>query len=167
MNRYTHPQTLPRLTHPALPRLARPIPLEALRAVARLALIPIMGAISVALWIGSPMAWLWVAAQVTDSSKPGLGPYALLFGGILLTSVTLARLLGAADRAYQRLAGTPARRLHRSWLRARGQERRERPETGPLGVVMAVSVIAALIALVTYVLLSGRPLEPIPLPGVT
>jgi hypothetical protein len=126
-----------------------------------------MGAISVALWIGSPMAWLWVAAQVTDSSKPGLGPYALLFGGILLTSVTLARLLGAADRAYQRLARTPARRLHRSWLRARGQERRERHETGPLGVVMAVSVIAALIALVTYVLLSGRPLEPIPLPGVT
>jgi hypothetical protein len=155
---------------PALPRLARPIPLDALRAAARrvalLALIAAMGGISVALWIGSPAAWLLIAAHLTDSSNPGLGPYALLFGGILLTTVALARVLGATDRAYQRLAGTPLRRVHRSWLRSRGQERRERPDAGPLGIVMAVSVIAALIALVAYMVISGRPLEPVPFLGV-
>jgi hypothetical protein len=127
------------------------------------ALIAAMAVISVALWLGSPAAWLWLASQVTDSSHPGLGPYVLLFGGILITTIVLARLLGILGRLYGRLARVPERRLHRAWLRSSGQEKLERPATGPVGVVMAVSVIAAVIALVTYVLLSGRPLEPIPL----
>ena len=36
---------------------------------------------------------------------------------------------------------------------------------GPIGVVMAVSVIAALIALIAMILLSGHPFEPIPFTG--
>jgi hypothetical protein len=125
-------------------------------------LILVMAVLSIALWIASPLAWLWIASHVTDSSHPGLGPYALLFAGILVTTVVLTRVLGSCDRAYQRLAHARNRRLHRSWLRSSGQEQLERPKAGPLGVVMVVSVIAALIELVGVILLSGHPFEPIP-----
>ena len=124
-----------------------------------------MGALSIALWIASPLAWLWIASQVTDSSHPGLGPYALLFAGILLTTIALARVLGALDRGYGRLAEAPGRRVHRAWLRSSGQEQLERPAAGPLGIVMAASVIAAGLALVVAIVLSGHPFEPIPFLG--
>jgi hypothetical protein len=130
------------------------------------ALILVMAALSIALWIASPLGWLWVASHVTDSSHPGLGPYGLLFAGIMLTTIVLTRVLGSCDRAYQRLAHPPNRYLHRAWLRSSGQEELERPKAGPLGVVMAASVIAALIALVAVILLSGHPFEPIPFLGV-
>jgi hypothetical protein len=124
-----------------------------------------MAVMSIALWIASPLAWLWIVSRVTAFSHPGLGPYALLFAGILLTSLALGRVLADADRAYQRVARIPNKRLHRSWLRANGQQKLERPNTGPLGVVMAVSVIACLTALAAFVVVSGHPFEPLPVLG--
>jgi hypothetical protein len=92
-----------------------------------------------------------------------MGPYYLLFGGLILTSVVLARMLGALDRAYRRLDGEPQRRLHRAYLRASGQDRLERPKAGPLGVVMTISVILALGVLVGWIVSTGRPFVPFPL----
>jgi hypothetical protein len=71
-------------------------------------------------------------------------------------------MLAGLDRAYRNLSGEPPRRLHHAVLRASGQERLERPQAGPLGVVMTISVILALIALVTLILVTGRPFVPIP-----
>ncbi len=169
MTRYTPSHALPRPVRAPSPHLPARALVGRLRRPARRlamgALILAMAMLSIALWIASPLAWLWIAAHVTDSSHPGLGPYALLLAGILFTTIVLTRLLGSCDREYQRLAHAPNRRLHRSWLRSSGQQKLERPQAGPIGVVMAVSVLVALIALIAVILLSGHPFEPIPFMG--
>ena len=168
MTRYSPSHALPRPVR-ALPHLSVRALLAHLqrpaRRLAMAALILAMAALSIALWVGSPLGWLWIASQVTDSSHPGMGPYVLLFAGILVTTIALARVLGALDRAYRRLVDAPRRHLHRAWLRSSGQEQLERPDAGPLGIVMAVSVGVAVVALVVAILLSGHPFEPIPFLG--
>ena len=167
MTRYSQSQALARPARLALPRLRHRITPDTVRSAARrvamVTLIAGMAVISIALWLVSPTAWLWIASRVTDAANPGLGPYALLAGGILITTIVLARVLGAADRLYARLARTPKRRVHRAWLRSSGQHELERPAAGTVGVVMTISVVAALIALVAYVVMTGRPLAPVPL----
>ena len=164
MQAFPHSSALPR-TRPA-PRRTRPLtlawPARASRVIAQAALVSLMAVGSLALWAGSPLAWLWLASHVAGSPTPGMGPYILLFAGVILTSVVLGRLLAGLDRAYRSLSGEPTRRLHHAVLRASGQEKLERPHAGPLGVVMTISVILALIALVTLILVTGRPFVPIP-----
>ena len=155
-------------THsPALPRTRRPValawPERVSRVIAQAALILLMAIGSLALWTGSPLAWLWLASQVADSPNPGMGPYLLLFAGVILTSVALGRLLAGLDRAYRRTSHQPPRRRHHAFVRASGQERLERADAGPLGIVMTISVILALIALLAWIVSTGHPFIPIPL----
>jgi hypothetical protein len=91
-----------------------------------------------------------------------MGTYIFLFAGLIVTSLVLGRMLAGLDRAHRRLANQRQRHLHHAFLRASGQERLERADTGPLGVVMTVSVILALIALVAWPLSTGRLFDPIP-----
>jgi hypothetical protein len=164
MQAFPHSSALPR-TRSARPR-KRLLTLawfeRASRVIARAALVLLMAVGSLALWAGSPLAWLWLASHVADSPTPGMGPYILLFAGVILTSVVLGRMLAGLDRAYRSLSGEPTRRLHHAVLRASGQERLERPQAGPLGAVMTISVILALIALATVILVTGQPFVPIP-----
>lgn len=162
--RYVPPGALER--RPALGTSALARVRGALRCAAKIALVALMVLASVAVWVGSPLAWLWIASRITDSAHPGLGPYALLFGGVVLTSVVLGRLLAAADRAYLALARVPQPRVHQAWLRASGQQKRERETGGPVVIVMTISVIAAVVCLVAWFVVSGHPFEPIPFLGL-
>jgi hypothetical protein len=92
-----------------------------------------------------------------------MGPYLMLFGGVIVTSVGLGRILAALDCAYRRVGHEPRRRMHRAFLLANGQEKYERPSAGPLGIVMAVSVLVAAIALVACIVIAGQPFIPLPL----
>lgn len=92
-----------------------------------------------------------------------MGPYILVFAGVIFTSVAFGKALATLDRAYRRLTDGPQRPLHHAHLRASGQEKLERPKTGPVGTVMAVSVIVALSALVVWVVATGHPFVPVPL----
>src|SRR5437588_5426844 len=146
---------------PALPHVRRSVALtgskHALRGIAQAVLVVMMALGSLALWAGSPLAWLWLASRVASSPNPGMGPYLLLFAGVIVTSLALARFLAGLDRAYRRLGDKPQRRVHHAFLRASGQEKLERSDSGPLGIVMTLSVIAALVALVAWVLHTGQP----------
>lgn len=134
--------------------------MSTLAAQATLVLLMVIG--SVALCAGSPLAWLWLVSRVASSPHPGMGPYILLLSGVIVTSIVLGRILARLDRAYRILANEPQRRLHHSFLRASGQERFERLAAGPLGIVMTVSVILALIALLAWPLRTGRMFDPLP-----
>jgi hypothetical protein len=76
-------------------------------------LIGLMGIGSVGLWIGVPLGWLYLVSRLVDSSRPAMGPYALVIVGIPLTMVVVGKLLAALDRLYGRVVGAaPQARAH-------------------------------------------------------
>jgi hypothetical protein len=159
MATFPHSTALPRSHRPtALPR-----PRRAPKVLRQTGLVLAMSIGSLALWAGSPVAWLWVASRASDSPTPGMGPYLVLFGGFIGTSLGLGRILAALDRAYRRVGAEPHPRVHPAFLLASGQEKHERPNPGPLGIIMTVSVVVAAVALVTYVVIVGQPFIPLPL----
>jgi hypothetical protein len=92
-----------------------------------------------------------------------MGPYLLLFAGVIVTSIVLARTLAGLDRAYRGTGDEPPRRVHHAFLLASGQEKHERASTGPLGIVMTVSVLVAAAALLAFIVVTGQPFVPLPL----
>jgi hypothetical protein len=96
---------------------------------------------SLGLWVGVPLAWLWIGSQVqaaTDSLPAALGA---AFAGVLLTVLAAIPLLSALSNRYRR------RRLDRGL-----------DDTGHLALE-AVLVLSAGLALVAFTawffLLSG------------
>jgi hypothetical protein len=123
-----------------------------LRQVAKVALIALMALGSLALWIGSPLGWLWIASQMQkDSQEAGFGPYLLVLVGIVVTGVVLAKLLARVNTAYGTVSGEPAVvRLRLPWLRSmRGEDEGAAPRT-VLDVVMVISVTLGAIALTIW-----------------
>jgi hypothetical protein len=123
-----------------------------LRQVAKVSLIALMALGSLALWIGSPLGWLWIASQLQkDSQEAGFGPYFLVLVGIAVTSVALAKLLARVNTAYGAVSGQPAVvRLRLPWLRSmRGEDEGAAPRT-VLDVVMVISVTLGAIALTIW-----------------
>jgi hypothetical protein len=111
-------------------------------------LVLVMAAGSVAMWIGAPLFWLWLASQMAESSSPSLGPYMLVLVGTIVTVVVLGKTLGVLNRVHGGLTGRmPRRREQTVWMRSMRGERDVRREHGVLGTVMATSVSIALVAM--------------------
>lgn len=134
-----------------------------LRILGRSALVVLMAAGSIAVWVGSPLGWMWLASRLADTPNTGLGPYMLLGAGLIASSVALTWVLARLDRAYRSLSEKHPRHLHNAVLRASGQERLEKAQAGPLGVVMTISVALAFVVLIVWVESTGHPFIPIPL----
>lgn len=111
-------------------------------------LVLVMAAGSVAMWIGAPLFWLWLASQMAESSSPSLGPYMLVLVGTIVTVVLLGKALGVLNRVHGQMTGRmPRRREQTVWMRSMRGEREVRREHGVLGTVMAISVSIALVAM--------------------
>ena len=103
------------------------------------------------MWLGVPLLWVWLAAQLSRSSQPSGGLIVLIVVGIAVTMLALARLLGRANRAHQALTGRlPRRREQTVWMRSVRGEREVARDHGVLGTVMTVSVGAAVLALTVW-----------------
>ena len=63
-------------------------------------LIMVVG--SLVLWIGAPLAWLWIGGQIENSSSLGTA-LAAMFAGAILTITLIARLLSRLSNAYRRI----------------------------------------------------------------
>ena len=112
------------------------------------ALVALMALGSVAMWLGVPVLWIWLASQLSRSSQASGAIILLIVVGIAVSMLALARLLGRANHAHQRLTGRlPRRREHTVWMRSMRGEREVVREHGVLGTVMTVSVGVALLAL--------------------
>lgn len=126
----------------------------------KVGLISLMAVGSIALWLGIPVAWIWLASQMADSSQPSLGPYLLVILGIPVSMAIVGRFLFRLNGVYGRLTGTtPAVRVRMAWLKSmRGERDSGRPRT-VLDVVMVVSVAGALLVLgVWFFLFAGSSL---------
>jgi MFS family permease len=116
------------------------------RHLAGFGLVIVMAVGSVVMWLVSPVAWLWVASRMTDSSQPSLGPYLLVLVGMVVTAVVIGKFLGVVNRAHMRVTGRLTdKREHASWNRSMRGERRSTNDRGVLEQVMLISVGCALV----------------------
>lgn len=116
------------------------------RHLAGFALVLVMAAGSIVMWLVSPVVWLWIASRMTDSSQPSLGPYALVLVGMVVTAVIIGKFLGVVNRAHLRVTGRLTdKRDHASWNRSMRGERRPVNDRGVLEQVMLISVGCALV----------------------
>jgi hypothetical protein len=157
------PRTVPR------PRVA-PVAAEAQPSqLHKAALIGVMIAGSLAMWIANPALWLWITAHLQGGIDPEMGPYALMLVGITLTCVALGKGISVVHRHYERITGTtPTIRVILPWRRSlRGGRSRRRETDGrlpvnALDVIMVVSVCLAVVSFTTWFVI----VKPTP-PGVT
>ena len=116
------------------------------RHAAGIALVLVMAAGSITMWLVSPVVWLWIASRMTSSSQPSLGPYLLVLVGMAVTAVIIGKFLGVINRLHMQVTGRlHDRREHATWNRSMRGERRSTTDRGVLEQVMAISVGIALV----------------------
>ena len=111
-------------------------------------LVLVMAIGSIAMWIGVPVFWLWLASQIASSSQPSLGLYMLVLVGIVVTMAVLGKALGILNRMHMTMTGNiPRRRQETVWLKSMRGDATKSREHGILANVMAISVAIALVCL--------------------
>jgi hypothetical protein len=112
-----------------------------------LALILLMAAGSVFLWIGIPIGWIYLVSKMVDTSQPSLGPYVLLIVAIPVTMAIVGKLLFSLDHVYARVTGQDSEVQFRApWLKSMRGERTTSRRLTVLEMTMLVSVSLALLA---------------------
>ena len=110
-------------------------------------LVLLMGAGSIVMWLGVPLALIYAAAQLADSSTPSLGPYLLVFIGLPVGMAVMGKLLGWLDRLHAQWTRSADDRPQQApWMRSLRGERGSTRKRGVLDTVMIVSVGLALVA---------------------
>jgi len=132
-------------------------------ALASLAVVIVLG--SAVLWIGTPIAGLWVAGRITTDAVT-----AVLFALIAVpaTMVALGWVLYRASARYERLRGAESRgpsppAWRSSLSEERGSDRRRKGGRTLIEVAMAVSLVTALVVMVVwFFVFAESPLSPLP-----
>ena len=113
----------------------------------RALLVLVMAIGSIAMWLGVPIFWVWLASKIAESSQPNLGLYVMILVGIVVSMIVLGKILGHLNHLHQRLTGRlPERREQTMWLRSMRGEREVNRDSGVLGTVMVISVSLAMLA---------------------
>lgn len=123
-------------------------------------LLLLMALGGVLLWLGIPLAWLWIASQMTSGTQPTIGPYLLIAVAVPLSMVLMAKLLRRIDRVHARITGRQLDvRVQLPWLKSmRGERTTNRPTTA-LDLIMLGTAAAAVVAMgVWFLLFAGNPL---------
>jgi hypothetical protein len=112
------------------------------------------------LWLGNPVLWLWIGSHTTGSQQGRMGPYMLVAGGILVSTVLVALALSRLNRVYQEVTGHVSTvRVRLPWLRSLRGESEGRPEVTVLDFVLVATAISGILAfLFWFVALAGSPL---------
>jgi hypothetical protein len=110
-------------------------------------LIALMAIGSVLMWVGLPVALIYVASRVADSPKPSMGPYLLIIVGLPLGMIAIGKVLGALDRYHGRLTGLDDHKpMQAAWMKSMRGERERTRRRSVLDTVMMISVALALFA---------------------
>lgn len=116
------------------------------RTLAKGGLIVAMTVGSLVLWIGVPVAWLWLGSQLTDFSHGQLGIYVLVAAGTIGSMIGIGKVLAQLNVAYSRLSGKEvAVRIQFPWMRSMRGERHAGIPATALDVIMVISVGIALV----------------------
>ncbi len=126
-------------------------------------LVGMMAVGSVALWLGAPVAWIWLASQLEGGPQPTFGPYLLVAAGMPTSMFMIGKLLALLDRAFSIVTGYDPtdHRVPRPWLKSMRGERDSGHKRTVLDIVMIASVSIALLAMAVWFFgfaHSGNPL---------
>jgi len=109
-------------------------------------LIAVMAVGSVLMWLGLPVALIYLASRVADSPNPSMGPYLLIIVGLPVGMIAIGKALGAIDRYHGRITGLDdGKPMQAAWMRSMRGERERKRRRSVLDVVMIVSVGVALV----------------------
>ena len=134
-----------------LPAPAPPGPhVSAGRHALAVPLLALMLALSVALWTAIPLGWLWIGSQLAATSGPAMVPYLVVIAGIPCTAAAVMGVLAHLDALHAALMKRGRRADARpAWQRSL-RDGRERAPWSTLDLVMALSVVIAVITLATW-----------------
>ena len=122
----------------------------------RALLIVAMSLVSLVMWIGVPLGWLWIAAQVSSDYQ---AIYLWALFAIPVTMVGVGWILHRINAVYVRVAHTEEGPRQTKWLRAQAADRRSREPKGGIDVIMAGSVGLAVVLMgVWFFFFAGSPL---------
>ena len=131
------------------------------RKAAAVVLIALMAFAAMMLWVGIPLAWLWIGSMVVDSSQPSMGPYMLVVVGIIASVIVDALLISRLNRQYERVTGSKGHvRVQLPWMKSMRGERDLHPrEYTVLDTIMVATVALAALAMgVWFFFFAGSPL---------
>ena len=119
-------------------------------------LLLVMVVLSLFVWIGVPLAWMWAASLVAPDDKAW---YLWLLVVVPLTMFAVGWVLYRVNRVYVRVSGEPLRPEHTGWLKSQAGDRRSRQPRRAIDVIMACSFSLALLAFaIWFFFLAGSPL---------
>lgn len=119
-------------------------------------LLLLMVGLSLVLWIGVPIAWMFLASLFVADSQ---GWYLTLLLVVPLTMVGVGWILYRVNRVYVRVSGEPIRPEHTAWLKSQAGDRTTRPPKRAVDVIMACSIsLAGLLFAIWFFFLAGSPL---------
>lgn len=110
-------------------------------------LVVLMSIGGFAMWIVTPIAWLWIGSQLTESRRPDGTLYVLVAVGILGTMAVLGVLLGRMNRIHGTLTGriTDETLAHArlAWHRPQSASQEGRAPGNALEAIMVACVVIA------------------------
>ena len=113
--------------------------------ISAVVLIALMAVGSISLWLGIPVAWIYLASRLVDSSQPTMGPYVMVLVGIPVSMVVVGKLLTKLNRVYGSVTHTTSSvRVRAPWMRSMRDGRDVGQPRTILDVVMVISVTLAL-----------------------
>ena len=117
-----------------------------------------------AMWIATPVAWLWIGSQLTESRKPDGTLYVLVAVGMFTTMAVLGVLLGRMNRIHGAMTGriTEATLAHSrlAWHRPQSASQEGRTPANALEVIMvACVVVAGILFFVWFLFFAGSSLD--------
>jgi hypothetical protein len=122
-------------------------------------LVALMALGSVVMWIGVPLALVYIASKLADTPNPSMGPYLLIILGLPIGMAVVGKGLGALNRAHIRVTGTEVDEYRPAWSRSMRGERDVERRGGVLDTVMIISVaVAALVFAVWFFGFAGSSL---------
>ena len=113
-------------------------------------LVALMAIGSVVMWLGVPLALVYIASKLADSPEPSMGPYLLIILGLPLGMAAVGKGLGALNRAHIRVTGTEVDEYRPGWTRSMRGERTVDRRGGVLDKVMIVSVAVAAVCFAVW-----------------
>jgi hypothetical protein len=115
---------------------------------------------ALSLWTAIPLAWLWIGSQVAATQFPSLGPYAVVFFGVLFSILFVAWLLGLMNELYLKLTGTHSvEPIRLGWLRSMRDSQIRQAPTLLETVIVGSVIIAAMALTIWFFFYAGSPLQ--------
>src|SRR5581483_787675 len=123
-------------------------------------LVIVMLLLAFSLWTVIPLGWIWVGSKVSKTQAPSVGPYMLVFFGIVLSIVVVALLLSWLNGLFARITGSHEVGIERMRLvRSLSDERKPRRRYSVMEAVILLSLAAAFLAMgFWFFVLAGSPL---------